>query len=81
MKYVIDIPHNGENFRYYLLRNTDFQLIHLDNCVHILIAKHHNHKYEIAGFFYRSQHLVYPRIYTTKKELYGAIQKLLQEFL
>lgn len=81
MQYVIDIPHNGTYFRYYLLRNTDFQLIHLEGTIYLMICKYHNHRYDIAGFIYKTPKYIYPQEFRTKKELYGAIQKLLQEDL
>lgn len=79
MLYYIDIPHNGSRYRYHLLRNTDFQLINLPGTIYLIIIKHHDHKYEIGGFLEDKRKYIYPQIFTTKKRLYDAIQKLLQQ--
>lgn len=81
MKYYIDIPHNGTYYRYPLLENSRFQLIDLKGTIYLIIYKHHNHKYEMGGFLETKRHYIYQKLFTSKKELYGAIQKLLQENL
>lgn len=72
---------HGLFYCYHLLSYSDFQIVHLDNVIHLEIWKKHNHSYGFAGFLYKAQCLVYPREFRTKKELHGAIQKLLQEKL
>lgn len=81
MEYTFTIPHNGHNWGYNLLRNTDHQIIHLEGKIYLHITKYHNHRYELAGFIYELPKYIYPQEYKTKKELIGAIQKLLQELL
>lgn len=81
MEYTFTIPHNGNNYFYYLLRNTDFQLIDLQGTIYLIIAKYHTHKYEMQGFNEKKRRIIYSKTFTTKKELYDAIQKLLQEDL
>lgn len=81
MDYYFTISFGGHNWRYRLLPYDNYQVIDVDGCVHLRIFKSHNHHYELAGFFYRSKRFVYPRVFRSKRELFGAIQKLLQEEL
>lgn len=81
MKYLIRIPCNGMLYCYNLLPSGGYQKIVRDGVVVFDIVKRHNHRYELSAFFYARQYIVWPRIYSTKKELYDAIQMLLQEFL
>lgn len=80
-QYYFSIPHNGLNYSY-SLRNLDgYMRIDRDGVVILDITKHHNHRYDLQGFFYAKKIIVGPYSYRSKKELYGAIQKLLQELL
>lgn len=81
MRYFICIPHDGSRFYYPLLYHSDFQCIDVDGVVLLYIWKIHNHKYQLEGFFYSSKVIISCRTFGTKQELYGAIQKLLQEYL
>lgn len=78
MKCILNIPAYGSCYVYKLLSNCDFQVINLPNVVHIEIFKRHNHWYEFSAFFYEKKILCWPRRYHSKKELFCAIQKLLQ---
>lgn len=81
MDYTFIIPHNGRNYYYSLLRNEDFQSVLLEGTIYLDISKYHNHRYVLAGFLYKYPKYIYPKEFKTKKELYNAIQKLLQELL
>lgn len=81
MRLVIDIPHDGTIYRYFLFDNCDFQVIDFPNVVILEITKVHDHRYVLCGFFYRTKVILRPCSYGTKKKLYDAIQKLLQEYL
>lgn len=81
MKHVIQIPCDGMLYCYNLLPSGGYQKIVRDGVVVMDIVKHHDHRYELSAFFYAQKKIVWPRSYSTKTELYGAIQKLLQENL
>ena len=51
-----------------------------DVCI-IEIYKAHDHRYDLKAFFYDKKHIYYEENIRSKKELYSAIQKLLQENL
>lgn len=51
-----------------------------DVCV-IDIHKYHDHRYDIKCFFYKNFYIYYRECINSKKELYSAIQKLLEENL
>ena len=51
-----------------------------DVCI-IDIYKLHDHRYDLKAFFYEKKHITYQKNIRSKKELYSAIQKLLQENL
>lgn len=81
MKYFLHIPYPDGVFAYSLLPSGDRQVISLTDIIHLEIVKYHDHRYVFSAFFYKRRHLVWPREFRTKKELYVDIQKLLQEFL
>lgn len=81
MRYVLSIPVNGVWYRYYLLFNKDFQVIHIPDLLYMHIWKKHNHNYGYAAFLYCPVKYIYPRTFSTKKELYFDIQFLLQKEL
>lgn len=51
-----------------------------DVCI-INIYKAHDHRYDLKAFFYDKKYIYYKENIRSKKELYSAIQKLLQENL
>ena len=81
MDLTVSIPYDGVSYRYPLLRSADFQRIELSGVVILDIFKIHNHRYELFGFFYRQKIILGPSVYSSKKGLYGAIQKFLQQYL
>ena len=66
---------------YPLYLSGGFQRIDCPGVVVLDIWKIHDHRYELRGFFYRQKIILADRTYKTKKELYGAIQFFLQEYL
>lgn len=81
MRYSITIPDGARLWCYSILPFGDFQRIDVDGVVILDICKFHNHRYDLQAFFYARKHIVSCRSFSTKKELYGAIQNLLQEYL
>lgn len=81
MKYVIQIPRGDALCCYFLLPSGNFQRIDCDGIVILDIWKVHNHNYSFQGFFYARKCIVVRGPFGTKKELFGAIQKVLQELL
>lgn len=81
MTYNIIVPRGTDSWFYTLLPFGNFQKIVIEGVVVLDIVKHHNHRYDFDAFFYSSKRIISGRTYRTKKELYGAIQKLLQEEL
>lgn len=82
MRLTFTIPIEELNYYYTLLPgNSTSQIIDHYGVVYLAIYKVHDHRYDLAGFFYQSRCLIVPRSYTTKTKLHGAIQKLLQKHL
>ncbi len=77
----IFIPAENTTYVYDILRYNDYQRIECDGIVILDICKYHNHRYDLHGFFYARKAIVGPFSFKSKKELHGAIQKLLQEYL
>lgn len=81
MRYTVQIPRDGSLWCYTLLPSGNFQRIDCDGVVVFDIWKVHNHNYSFQAFFYARKCIVVRGPFGTKKELFGAIQKLLQELL
>ena len=81
MRYDIRIPYGDTTRCYSLLHCSDSQRIELDGVVILDVWKIHNHRYCLQGFFYRCKVIVPILAFSTKAELYGAIQELLQQYL
>lgn len=77
----INIPKDGSLWCYHLLPFGDYQRIDCEGVVIFDIWKIHNHRYEMHAFFYSRKIIVPLSSFSTKRELYGAMQKLLQEYL
>jgi len=84
MYYGLNIPdkeglyhHHGLNFYGYPARK---HIEVKDVCI-IDIYKAHDHRYDLKAFFYDEKYIYYQENIRSKKELYSAIQKLLQENL
>lgn len=80
MRCYIDICIDGVCYSYPLL-NLDYQRIERPGVLIFDIWKKHNHRYELLAFFYQKKIIVGCSVFSTKAELYDAIQKLLQQFL
>lgn len=80
-RYYFFIKHNGLNYYHSLCNLYDYNIIDHEGTVFLHFVKHHDHRYELHGFFYAKKLLVGPYFFRSKRELYGAIQKLLQELL
>ena len=81
MELTFTITIDGKNSWYRLLHNTNHQTIWKEGIIYLSLYKIHNHSYEMTAFIYKKGKYIYPRYYRTKRELHGAIQKLLQEEL
>lgn len=81
MRYSIIVPRGSERWCYSVLPYGDYQRIDVDGVVIFDICKYHNHRYDLQAFFYSKKVIISFRSFLTKKELHGAMQKLLQEFL
>ncbi|MBQ2858611.1 MAG: hypothetical protein IJA45_01820 [Oscillospiraceae bacterium] len=81
MDYIIYVPRGSVYCSYLLLSCGDFQKIVVEGVVVFDIAKYHNHRYDLDAFFYSSKRIVSRRSFRSKRELYGAIQELLQQEL
>ena len=84
MYYSLRIP-NKEGIHHYTSLNfygypTSKRIEVKDVCI-IDIYKAHDHRYDLKAFFYDKKYIYYEENIRSKKELYSAIQKLLQENL
>ena len=81
MRLSINIPCGDCDCYYRLLPAGDYQRIDVEGVVIFDIHKVHDHRYDLKAFFYANKVIVSTCSYSTKSKLYGAIQKLLQEYL
>lgn len=58
-----------------------FHIIYVKNICVIYVGKYHDHRYDIQCFFYKNLYIYHRERIESKKELYSAIQKLLEENL
>lgn len=81
MRLTLSIP-SGDHI-YYFRIPVDFNScrIEVPGVVIIDLFKVHDHRYDIQAFFYNEKVICSSRSFRSKTELYGAIQKLLQEYL
>ena len=71
-------------FHSFLLKYSEYSkssCIYVKDVCQIDIHKYHDHRYDIKCFFYKNRYIYYRECIPTKKELYSAIQKLLEENL
>lgn len=80
MRYSILIPYNGVCYSYRLFCS-QYDRIELPGVVIFDISEIHVHRYDLQAFFYDRKVIISNRSYRSKKELHGAIRKLLQEYL
>lgn len=81
MKYLINVIRNGYSFSSELLSFGNYQRLEFPFLFIIDVFKYHNHRYDLHAFFYNTKLIVPTRSYSSKRELYGAIQDLIQEQL
>ena len=84
MEYRITIPQeNGWNKTFYLYFSEYrmSQRIEVENVCIIDVFKAHDHRYDLKAFFYKKKYITYQENIRSKKELYSAIQNLLQQNL
>ena len=84
MYYNLIIPdENGRNY-HFNFKFSEYSMSHRyevkDVCI-IDVYKFHDHRYDLKAFFYKKKRITYHENIRSKKELYGAIQNLLQENL
>lgn len=65
----------------YRLNPNPYQRIYVSNVCVLDVVKVHSHRYDLQAFFYRDIYIFSLTSFSTKKKLYDAIQKLLQEHL
>ena len=84
MYYSLTIPdENGRNL-HFSFNFGEYYMSHryeVKNVCIIDVYKAHDHRYDLKAFFYKKKHITYQENIRSKKELYSAIQKLLQENL
>ena len=81
MEYRISVPRGTSYYTFSLLPYDNYQKVIVEGVVVFNIVKHHNHRYVLDAFFYASHRIYSGYSFKTKKELFGAIQKLLQKEL
>lgn len=84
MEYRIKIPQeNGWNKTFYLYFSEYKKSVRIEDenvCI-IDVYKLHDHRYDLKAFFYKKKYITYQENIRSKKELYSAIQNLLQQNL
>ena len=84
MYYYLSIPdEHGMNhhFSFYFNEYYRSRRFEVPNVCIIDVYKIHDHRYDLKTFFYRKKRITYQKNIRSKKELYSAIQNLLQENL
>ena len=84
MYYDIIIPNKEGINQHYSLNFwgiPDRKRIEVSDVCIIDIYKLHDHRYDLKAFFYKKKRITHKENIRSKKELYSAIQKLLQENL
>ena len=84
MYYELSIPNKEGRNQHYSLNFwgiPDSKRIEVRDVCIIDIYKLHDHRYDLKAFFYEKKYITHHENIRSKKELYSAIQKLLQENL
>ena len=84
MNLTISIPDEqgwNHSFRLNFKSWSKHQRIEVKDVCIIDISKFHDHRYDLRAFFYKKKHITYQENIRSKKELYSAIQNLLQQNL
>ena len=84
MYYNLTIPDENGRKYHFNFNFSEYSMSHRyevkDVCI-IDVYKFHDHRYDLKAFFYKKKRITYRENIRSKKELYGAIQNLLQENL
>ena len=80
MRHIVLIPNKERTSNWYFELNFYYkwEMMDVDDVCVLRARKDHNHSYYLEFFFYDTQQLGF-MTFTSKKELYCAIQKLLEE--
>ena len=84
MYHSISIPDgNGNNYLFSLSFSEyrKFRRFEVNSVCIIDVYKTHDHRYDLKAFFYEKKYITYQENIRSKKELYSAIQTLLQKNL
>ena len=84
MNYRISIPTIEGFLKIFYLDFCEYRMsrkFKVDNVCIIEVFKIHDHRYDLKCFFYKTEYIYCYDEFRSKKELYGAIQNLLQENL
>lgn len=84
MYYSINIPDEENCVWTFSLGFNEYnrsKRIEVKNVCIIDVYKIHDHRYDLKAFFYKKKRITYQEQIRSKKELYSAIQKLLQKNL
>ena len=84
MYYEINIPDEEGRYWFFSISFNEYRKhkrIEVKNTCIIDLYKFHDHRYDLQAFFYKKKRIAYQENIRSKKELYGAIQKLLKENL
>lgn len=64
-----------------ILSYSDYQKFVVPGVCVFDFVKYHNHRYEFLAFFFSDNSIIFRGPFRSKSNLYGAVQKLLQEKL
>ena len=84
MYYSLRIPDENGVHHYHSLNFYESCMSHryeVENVCIIDVYKIHDHRYDLKAFFYKKKRITYQENIRSKKELYSAIQNLLQQNL
>lgn len=83
MRLYIDVKnqYDGTTWGFKLDLSAGYQLIYVPSVLQMELYKYSNHKYAFKAYFFRKGVICSICYFRTLTELYGAIQKDLQEYL
>ena len=84
MYYNLTIPDENGNNYHFSFNFSEYSMSHryeVKNVCIIDVYKLNNHRYDLKAFFYKKKYITYTENIRSKKELYSAIQNLLQKNL
>lgn len=84
MYYSLRIPDKNGVFHWFPFsfgEGRDLRRYEIEDVCIIDVYKLHDHRYDLKAFFYKKKYITYQESIRSKKELYSAVQKLLQQNL